>query len=31
MPTGFGDIIPAGDFNDLMAFLLSKNAGGKKP
>jgi putative heme-binding domain-containing protein len=31
MPTGFGDIIPANEFNDRMAFLLSKNAGPKKP
>jgi putative heme-binding domain-containing protein len=25
MPDNFGDAIPKGDFNDLMAFLLSKN------
>ena len=30
MPTGFGEIIPADDFNDLLAFLLSKSAA-KKP
>jgi putative heme-binding domain-containing protein len=30
MPTGFGEIIPAEDFNNLMTFLLSKNVA-KKP
>ncbi len=30
MPTGFGEIIPADDFNNLMTFLLSKNVA-KKP
>ncbi len=30
MPTGFGEIIPADDFNDLLAFMLSKTAA-KKP
>lgn len=30
MPTGFGEIIPADDFNDLLTFLLSKTAA-KKP
>jgi hypothetical protein len=27
MPSNFGDIIPPKDFYNLMAFLLSKNAG----
>jgi putative heme-binding domain-containing protein len=30
MPTGFGDIIPPNEFNDLMAFLLSKREAGQK-
>jgi len=30
MPTGFGEIIPTDDFNNLMTFLLSKNVA-KKP
>jgi len=30
MPTGFGEIIPPDDFNNLMTFLLSKNVA-KKP
>jgi putative heme-binding domain-containing protein len=30
MPTGFGEIIPAGDFDDLLTFLLSKKVA-KKP
>jgi putative heme-binding domain-containing protein len=29
MPTGFGDILPPAEFNDLMAFLLSKREGRK--
>jgi putative heme-binding domain-containing protein len=30
MPTGFGEIIPPNDFNDLITFLLSKSAA-KRP
>jgi putative heme-binding domain-containing protein len=30
MPTGFGEIIPAGDFNDLLTFLLSKREAKKQ-
>jgi len=30
MPTGFGEIIPADDFNNLLTFLLSKNVAAKK-
>jgi hypothetical protein len=29
MPSNFGEVIPEKDFFDLMAFLLSKNAGKK--
>jgi hypothetical protein len=25
MPDNFGEVIPKADFNDLMAFLLTKN------
>lgn len=30
MPTGFGEIIPADDFNDLLTFLLSKKEAKKQ-
>jgi putative heme-binding domain-containing protein len=31
MPTGFGEIIPADDFNNLLTFLLSQTTPPKKP
>jgi hypothetical protein len=30
MPTGFGEIIPADDFNNLVTFLLSQSTAPKK-
>jgi hypothetical protein len=30
MPTGFGEIIPADDFNNLLAYLLSQSTPPKK-
>jgi hypothetical protein len=26
MPENFGEVIPSGDFNNLMAFLLSRSS-----